>query len=77
MHRLEQLQATFDEGPCMDAYHSGRFAGAPDLVDAQARWPMFGPAALGAGIGATFSFRCTSATWHSARWTAIACARAR
>lgn len=56
MHRLEQLQATFNEGPCMDAYRSGRFAGEPDLVNAQARWPVFGPGALAAGIGATFSF---------------------
>lgn len=55
MHRLEQMQATFDEGPCMDAYHSGRFAGAPDLASAQARWPVFGPAAAAAGIGAAFS----------------------
>jgi hypothetical protein len=42
MHRLEQLRATFDEGPCMDAYRSGRFAGEPDLVNAQERWPCSG-----------------------------------
>lgn len=33
MHRLEQLQSTFDEGPCMDAYHSREFVGATDLAD--------------------------------------------
>ena len=59
MHRLEQLQATFDEGPCMDAIRSGRFAGEPDLSGVRERWAVFGPAAVDAGIQATFSFPVT------------------
>lgn len=39
MRRLEQLQATFDEGPCLDAYNSGRFAGAAELSHDGTRWP--------------------------------------
>lgn len=56
MRHLEQLQATFDEGPCMDAVRSGRFVGEPDLAQARTRWPHLGPAAIAAGIAATFSF---------------------
>lgn len=56
MRRLEQLQATFDEGPCMDAVRSGRVAGEPDLANAPGRWPAFGPAAAAAGIAAAYSF---------------------
>ena len=56
MHRLEQLQATFDEGPCMDAICSDRFVGEPDLARARTRWPRFRPAALEGGIEAVFSF---------------------
>ena len=60
MHSLEQLQTTFDEGPCMDAYRSCTFVGAPDLRthDTQ-RWPQFGPAVVAAGVGAAFSFPLT------------------
>jgi hypothetical protein len=56
MHRLEQLQATFDQGPCMDAVRSGRFVGEPDLARARTRWPRFRPAAIDGGIAAVFSF---------------------
>lgn len=57
MRQLEQLQTTFDEGPCMEAYRSSRFTGAAELSGFDAdRWPMFGPAAVAAGIEAAFSF---------------------
>lgn len=56
MRRLEQLQATFEEGPCMDTVRSGRFVGEANLEQAQQRWPLFGPAAVAAGIAAAFSF---------------------
>lgn len=60
MHRLEQLQTTFDEGPCMDAYHNMAFVGAPDLATHDVRrWPSFGPAVVAAGVGAAFSFPLT------------------
>lgn len=60
MRRVEQFQATFDEGPCMDAYLGGVFVGAPDLATHDAlRWPSFGPAAVSAGVAAAFSFPLT------------------
>ena len=55
--RIEDLQHTIGEGPCIDAYTSGRAVFEPDLgTPRQARWPGFGPAALAAGAGALFAF---------------------
>jgi GAF domain-containing protein/ANTAR domain-containing protein len=54
--RLEELQLTLGQGPCVDA-----FAGGPVLTtdlqagSAQARWPAFSPAALDAGARAVFA----------------------
>jgi hypothetical protein len=43
----------------MDAVHSGHVAGEADLERAGERWPAFAPAAIAAGIRATFSFPVT------------------
>jgi hypothetical protein len=51
----ERLQADLGEGPCYDADRDGRPVLAADLTDAPA-WPTFAPAALQAGIRATFAF---------------------
>ncbi|CAN5791077.1 GAF and ANTAR domain-containing protein [soil metagenome] len=57
MRQVEQFQTTYDEGPCMEAYGTGRFAGATELAGFDAdRWPLFGSAAVAAGIMAAFSF---------------------
>jgi len=54
--RLEELQLTLGQGPCVDA-----FAGGPVLItdlrtgSQQARWPAFTPAALEAGARAVFA----------------------
>ena len=55
--RLEYLQHTFGEGPCVDAHETGRPVAEPDLARPRpARWSAFGPAALAAGAGALFAF---------------------
>jgi hypothetical protein len=56
--RVEELQLTCGEGPCMDAYRSR----APVLfenlgaVDAAQRWPAFAPAAAMIGVAAVYAF---------------------
>ena len=54
--RLEDLQLTVGEGPCVDAYATGGPILVPDVAEAIARWPAFGSAALELGAAAVFSF---------------------
>lgn len=58
--RIEELQFTFGEGPCIDAFASRRPVLIPDLGDlvasADGRWPFYGPAAHAGGIRAVFAF---------------------
>ncbi len=54
---LEDLQFSTGEGPCIDAFNSGRPVAEPDLaITAPSRWPGFGPPAVLAGVGAIFAF---------------------
>jgi transcriptional regulator with GAF, ATPase, and Fis domain len=46
---LELFQLQANEGPCLDAFHSGRMVGVADLHDELDHWPEFAPAALRAG----------------------------
>lgn len=53
---MEELQFSLGEGPCIDASTSGRPVLQPDLRrTGPRRWPGYGPAALEAGIAATFA----------------------
>ena len=55
--RLEELQFTLGEGPCVEAYTFRRPVLVPDLADgAMARWPAYAPAAHGKGVRAVFAF---------------------
>jgi hypothetical protein len=56
--RLEELQLTLGEGPCVDAFALGATVLASDLRadEVQGRWPVFAPAATDAGAGAVFAF---------------------
>lgn len=55
--RIEELQFTFGEGPCVDAYSSRRPVLIADLDDAaMRRWPVYTPAVHRAGIRAVFAF---------------------
>lgn len=51
-----QLQARFDEGPCLDAIE-GRATYRSDDVRADLRWPQWGPAAADLGIRSTVGVR--------------------
>lgn len=52
---VEDLQFTYGEGPCLDAYRTSRLVAEPRLAAAGARWPGYAPAAVDAGVGAVFS----------------------
>jgi hypothetical protein len=56
--RLEDLHATFGEGPRTDVVTTGRLVTSADLTHAQAntRWPRFAAQALASGIRAVFAF---------------------
>jgi hypothetical protein len=55
--KLEDLQFTLGEGPCVDASRSGRAVLQPELaLTGPARWPGFTSAALDVGIEAVFAF---------------------
>lgn len=55
--RIEDLQYTFGEGPCLDAYHHEQPVSEADLADpVTPRWPAFTPEALAAGVRAVFGF---------------------
>lgn len=53
---LETLQVQRQQGPCVDAYRSGRRVAVADLRRMRARWPAFVPRALEVGIVAVFAF---------------------
>jgi hypothetical protein len=55
--RLEEMQFTFGEGPCIDAFATRRAVLVPDLSDdAVRRWPAYAPAVRDIGIRAVFAF---------------------
>lgn len=54
--RLEDLQLTTGEGPCLDAFARGVPVLTADLAAELGRWPGFAPSALAAGAAAVFSF---------------------
>ncbi|MEU3615078.1 ANTAR domain-containing protein [Streptomyces sp. NPDC006872] len=55
--KLEELQLTLGEGPCVDAFTRGSAVLTPDLltVEPQEHWAVFAAAALEAGARAVFS----------------------
>jgi diguanylate cyclase (GGDEF)-like protein len=53
--RFEQLQTEMGEGPCLEAYRSGKAISVPDL-SGEDRFPQFSPPALAAGLAAVFTF---------------------
>ena len=53
--RLDELQFTYGEGPCLDAVEQGRPVLVADLADMHSRWPFYAGAVLDAGIQAVFA----------------------
>ena len=49
---LELSQLQNSEGPCLDAFHTGRPVLRADLTDGEGRWPRFSAAAVEAGFTA-------------------------
>jgi hypothetical protein len=55
--RIEELQFTFGEGPCIDAFAASHPVLMSELSGAALRrWPMYTPAVTEAGIRAVFAF---------------------
>jgi diguanylate cyclase (GGDEF)-like protein len=52
---FERLQTKTREGPCLEAYHTGRALAVSDL-SSEERFPHFAALALEAGLGAVFTF---------------------
>ena len=52
---LELFELQVQEGPCLESFTTGQAITNVQLTEAQAiqRWPVFTPAAVGAGFGAT------------------------
>lgn len=56
--RIEELQFSLGEGPCVSAFGEAVPVLVPDLQaeEARSRWPMFTRGAADSGIGAVFAF---------------------
>jgi hypothetical protein len=55
--RIDELQFSLGEGPCMDAFSSSRPVLEPDLSrGGLARWPVYSAAAHAEGVRAVFAF---------------------
>ena len=55
--RIDELQFSLGEGPCMDAFSSSRPVLEPDLSGGgTARWPVYSAAAHAEGVRAVFAF---------------------
>ena len=54
--RIEELQFTMGEGPCIDAFASRAPVLIPDLAECVARWPGYAPAVQDEGVRAVFAF---------------------
>jgi hypothetical protein len=52
--QADQLQYELNEGPCLDAVWTDELFVIPDLL-ADDRWPRWGPAAAGLGVGSSIS----------------------
>jgi hypothetical protein len=63
--RLDELQFTFGEGPCLDAVRDGAPVLVADFNDpAEGRWPAFSGALLDAGVCAVFALPVAVAHDH-------------
>jgi hypothetical protein len=55
--RIDELQFSLGEGPCVEAFSSGRAVLVPDIAEpGEGRWPMFTAAAVETGARGMFVF---------------------
>jgi len=63
--RLDEMQFTFGEGPCLEAVRQGRPVLVPDVGDpGDVRWPALSEAMLRSGVKAVFAWPVTIAASH-------------
>jgi GAF domain-containing protein/ANTAR domain-containing protein len=63
--RLDELQFTYGEGPCLDTVRDGSPVLVPDFNDRnELRWPAFAEALLDSGVCAVFAFPVAVARDH-------------
>jgi GAF domain len=63
--RLDELQFTYGEGPCLDTVRDGRSVLVPDFNNPnESRWPAFADALLDSGVCAVFAFPIAVARDH-------------
>jgi hypothetical protein len=62
--RIEELQLSLGEGPCIDAWAQRAPVLEPDLESTPGRWPMFGPAAVAAGAAAVLALPLDAGQTH-------------
>jgi GAF domain-containing protein len=55
MQLVELFELQADEGPCLDAFHTGRRVEHENLRSGTGRWPRFATVALGAGFQSVFA----------------------
>lgn len=67
VRRIDEIQYTLDEGPCLQAYDTQQMVLCENLEDEQ-RWPGFTPAALGHGLRSVVS---APLTVHGAQMGAL------
>ena len=67
VHRLDEIQYTLDEGPCLEAYRTQEVVLVED-VELEPRWPRFRAAAAGYGLGGVVAAPLTA---HGARLGAL------
>ena len=67
VHRLDEIQYTLDEGPCLEAYRSQEVI-LVDNLETDDRWPRFRSAAAGHGLGGVVAAPLTA---HGARLGAL------
>jgi hypothetical protein len=54
--RLEDLQLTMGEGPCVEAFERRMPVLVPDVAEAMHRWPGYAPEVHASGVRAVFAF---------------------
>lgn len=57
INAVDQLQATYREGPCVTALWDEHTVAVEDMAAEASRWPRFAPEAVKGGIGSMLSFQ--------------------